>query len=51
MDLEANSNYPERYDIWVQRLKDLGIPFKMNHPYIEDINIEKNFNIEVNPIS
>ena len=51
MDLEANSNYPERYDIWVQRLKDLGIPFKMNHPYIEDVNIEKNFNIEVNPIS
>lgn len=51
MDLEAPSNHPERYDIWVQRLKDLGIPFKINHPYIDDINVEKNFNIEVNPIS
>ena len=51
MDLEANSNHPERYDIWVQRLKDLGIPFNMNHPYIDNINVEKNFNIEVNPIS
>jgi hypothetical protein len=50
MDLEANSKHLERYDVWVKKLKSLNVPNISQSPFIGDINVEKYFNIKVNPI-
>jgi len=50
MDLEANSNHLERYDVWVEKLQFLNIPSKLDKPFISGINVEKYFNIKVNPV-
>ena len=50
MDLEANSNHLERYDVWVEKLQSLNIPSKLDKPFISVINVEKYFNIKINPI-
>ena len=50
MDLEANSKHLERYDVWVKKLKSLNVPNNAQSPFISDINVEKYFNIKVNPI-
>jgi hypothetical protein len=50
MDLEVNSKHPERYDVWVKKLKSLNVPNDFRPPFISNINVEKYFNIKVNPI-
>ena len=50
MDLEVNSKHPERYDAWVKKLKSLNVPNDFRPPFISNINVEKYFNIKVNPI-
>ena len=50
MDLEVNSEHPERYDAWVKKLKSLNVPNDFRPPFISNINVEKYFNIKVNPI-
>jgi len=50
MDLEANSNHLERYDVWIEKLKSLNVPNISKSPFIGDISVEKYFNIKVNPV-
>jgi hypothetical protein len=50
MDLEVNFNHLERYDVWVEKLQSLNIPSKLDKPFISVINVEKYFNIKVNPV-
>ena len=50
MDLEVNSKHPERYDAWVKKLKSLNVPNDFRPPFISNVNVEKYFNIKVNPI-
>ena len=49
MDLESNSNYPENYDVWEEKLQKLHIPFIPDEPFMSDINIDKYFKITVKP--
>jgi hypothetical protein len=50
MDLEANSNHLERYDVWVEKLKSLNVPNISKSPFIGAVSVEKYFNIKVNPV-
>jgi hypothetical protein len=50
MDLEVNNNHPERYDVWVNELQRLNIPFEKNTPFIDSLNINKYFILNITQV-